>query len=830
MSATFDPYRAWLDIPADEQPPHYYRLLGISLLEADPAVINAAAERQTNLLKVKAVGPYVALSQQVCEEVAAARLCLLTPATKQLYDSQLKSRLVRVAAAPHSSLAVAAPLPLVATRPVNAATPISARPIPVQQPQPSPPKMNLTAPAIDVSQGPKPASELSNARSSKSNSQAKGTAGRRAAELAKVIAGGIAGVIVAVLILNYFVGIDPLGWSVSARKKEAAPKKVAAVKAPVGKQTIVKKSPAPPAELSGPIVPNPTEPSAADNSRPSLSPENAPPGNGDKLPKSEKGLSSLPPIERSPSEERSLADLTNPGPTSSLAAAKKSPSLSTAEYASKLAAIKDIYKAEFAAVKPGANPEFVQFLLTTATKVEGDSAARYVLYMEAFRQACSGSQFDTAAESLSKMETEFESEPFAPRYELLTRMAQSAKTNDARFIAAKGALSLLDHALVLGKVDEADKLARIADAQTKYFVNKEMRAQAVEALQTTSELLSDLKLVNVAQEKLAQAPDDPTAHLAIGRYRCLVEGNWPAGLVHLARGNDETIKTAAGLDLAGPSSDVTAGRIGDAWYEIAKEGKGQSFFGRADYWYQKGMETETGLVLVRLKQRREEISKLKLPPRVLGQTQAHLQWPTARELLSGGVNAASIDLLPLVISQTLMPQKGWSGNGGARTTPAAAQNGYAFFESSFPPPKAEYTMRARITRNADQDSKGRPAGGVMFGLTQKGKRFALVIDELAPGNQRVAYLTMGSATAASLNSSMVKYSRFRIRSDEVICNVANDKITVLVGGTQLLQYSGDMSALAIPPDTKNVPDRPFFYAQEFGINTIDRWSVGPLVK
>ena len=39
VSGDFDPYREWLDIPPADQPPNYYRLLGLSLYEGDCAAI-----------------------------------------------------------------------------------------------------------------------------------------------------------------------------------------------------------------------------------------------------------------------------------------------------------------------------------------------------------------------------------------------------------------------------------------------------------------------------------------------------------------------------------------------------------------------------------------------------------------------------------------------------------------------------------------------------------------------------------------------------------------------------------------------------------------------
>ena len=35
----------WLGIPADEQPPNHYRLLGLRVFEDDPEVIDAAADK-----------------------------------------------------------------------------------------------------------------------------------------------------------------------------------------------------------------------------------------------------------------------------------------------------------------------------------------------------------------------------------------------------------------------------------------------------------------------------------------------------------------------------------------------------------------------------------------------------------------------------------------------------------------------------------------------------------------------------------------------------------------------------------------------------------------
>lgn len=87
---TFDPYRMWLGIPPEEQPPHHYRLLGVRLFEENADVIANAADSRMIHLKTFQSGRYSALSQQLLNAVSTAKLCLLNPEAKAAYDGQLR--------------------------------------------------------------------------------------------------------------------------------------------------------------------------------------------------------------------------------------------------------------------------------------------------------------------------------------------------------------------------------------------------------------------------------------------------------------------------------------------------------------------------------------------------------------------------------------------------------------------------------------------------------------------------------------------------------------------------------------------------------------------
>jgi hypothetical protein len=77
MSDAFDPYRKWLGIPPQEQPPNHYRLLGVGLFEDDADTIAGAADRQMAHVRTFQTGRHSAVSQKLLNELAAARIALL---------------------------------------------------------------------------------------------------------------------------------------------------------------------------------------------------------------------------------------------------------------------------------------------------------------------------------------------------------------------------------------------------------------------------------------------------------------------------------------------------------------------------------------------------------------------------------------------------------------------------------------------------------------------------------------------------------------------------------------------------------------------------------
>lgn len=110
LAQEFDAYHHWLGIPPKDQPPHHYRLLAIDMFESNADVIANAADRQMAHVRTFQTGRHGPKSQQLLNELAVARICLLDSAKKADYDRRLQSKLeasqaARAGEAP-SSLAV----------------------------------------------------------------------------------------------------------------------------------------------------------------------------------------------------------------------------------------------------------------------------------------------------------------------------------------------------------------------------------------------------------------------------------------------------------------------------------------------------------------------------------------------------------------------------------------------------------------------------------------------------------------------------------------------------------------------------------------------------
>lgn len=91
--SVIDYYHQWLGIPPEEQPPNLYRLLGLTTFESDANVIEASADRQMAHIRTFQTGRHSDESQKLLNELARAKLCLMHPERRKLYNKKLRAKL-----------------------------------------------------------------------------------------------------------------------------------------------------------------------------------------------------------------------------------------------------------------------------------------------------------------------------------------------------------------------------------------------------------------------------------------------------------------------------------------------------------------------------------------------------------------------------------------------------------------------------------------------------------------------------------------------------------------------------------------------------------------
>jgi hypothetical protein len=88
MLGNFDPYHEWLGIPPEEQPPSFYRILGLAEGESDTTVISRAAGAQAAHVRSVRTDENAIFVDLLIKEIAAAKELLLDPEKKKKYDRQ----------------------------------------------------------------------------------------------------------------------------------------------------------------------------------------------------------------------------------------------------------------------------------------------------------------------------------------------------------------------------------------------------------------------------------------------------------------------------------------------------------------------------------------------------------------------------------------------------------------------------------------------------------------------------------------------------------------------------------------------------------------------
>ena len=209
-----------------------------------------------------------------------------------------------------------------------------------------------------------------------------------------------------------------------------------------------------------------------------------------------------------------------------------------------------------------------------------------------------------------RIDQRFEMNVLPFKAELLAQAGDHARTPQNRRDLADSCLAAGFQAIAADDYASAARLATLA-RNFAQGANAPKLAQEADFLGEESARCGlAYKNASDSLKTLQSRPDDPEASLIVGKFLCFAKNNWASGLLLLARGNDQGLRSVANTEI-GENLNTTQEQaaLGNSWWELATETSGDEktiYQRRARYWYLKAIAGSTVADKTQLKQQLAE--------------------------------------------------------------------------------------------------------------------------------------------------------------------------------------------------------------------------------
>jgi formylglycine-generating enzyme required for sulfatase activity/serine/threonine protein kinase len=254
--------------------------------------------------------------------------------------------------------------------------------------------------------------------------------------------------------------------------------------------------------------------------------------------------------------------------------------------------IRDVF-GNFNAAPLAERPAIAVKMLEQGMATADDPAARYVLLKDGGELAASAGDAATAMRGAALLASVYAVDGGELKLALLRKSTAAATTPAVAAAVAREGLNCANEALSAGNYDLANRFmlsteqAARTSRDVTLVVSVQSRAADIKWLQQES------VRAKTAQDKLTKTPTDPDANHTLGRFFCLVRGDWTHGLIGLSKGSNHAYHAAATADLANPTTTDKQVAAGDLWWNIAeKETAGaaqRALRRRAGFWYAQAL-------------------------------------------------------------------------------------------------------------------------------------------------------------------------------------------------------------------------------------------------
>ncbi len=252
-------------------------------------------------------------------------------------------------------------------------------------------------------------------------------------------------------------------------------------------------------------------------------------------------------------------------------------------------------------------------ILQKGVETKDNPVARFVLLRLARDVAWKAEDTRLTFEAIDRLGEGFTLDPWAMKAELVAVTAKQARRQAEHKAAADQALTVMRGALEADACAAAQEMTKLAMSEAGKARDRDLVAQARAGQKQAQQVAKSLEQVDAARAVLKATPNDPAANLTVGRYECLMKGDWARGLEHLARCGDKALATLAADDVAAPKGDAARLKLADGWWDSAQRADGRerdAMLLRAGYWYQQLGAIDDALVQTKVENRVAQIAKL----------------------------------------------------------------------------------------------------------------------------------------------------------------------------------------------------------------------------
>jgi hypothetical protein len=280
------------------------------------------------------------------------------------------------------------------------------------------------------------------------------------------------------------------------------------------------------------------------------------------------------------------------------------------------AEVQNIYKDDLAHAKKAEEKIVVaRRLLQTGLDELRDGAARWALLTLAREGAADAGDIETAFAAAEALDNSYAAiDLIKLKVDTASVALKAIRTPEDRRRFAEHILTAVGPALAADRYDLARQMCDQALTAARSADDAALVRRVGATMQRVKEIQAAFADVQNAQVVLARDPADADANGRVGRFRCLLKGEWDTGLPKLKLGAEAGLRALAEQDLANPATPKARVALADGWWAAAEKLSGAAKANavqRAATWYQLAAPAlDKGLTKEKVERRLKEAAAI----------------------------------------------------------------------------------------------------------------------------------------------------------------------------------------------------------------------------